>query len=213
MNRIPLVPLALLMVFAAACAPSLRFAKSRTPDTAVMTALLAGRYHNQAQARRDPRVATTYLHIVPIWTQRKGHWLYWERRTLAPMGDGYDQRIIEVLPYRRRVFELRSYALPTPERFRGRWDRPEVFDRLTRDSLSANAGCSFYLRHMGGDYYRGGTRTFACLNADSTAFQAIDWEVQPAGIHWIQQWRDTQNAAIPSQSDSMVTELRRIIPQ
>lgn len=198
----------------AACNLVQRPQRSASPDTEQLAALLTGRFHNEAQARRDPRVSTTYLHIVPIWSSRKGEWLYWERRIVAPFQDRYDQRILQVLPYRRDVFELRSYDLPDPERFRGRWKRPTDFDRLALDSLSANAGCSLYLRYFeGGTYFRGGTRTFACADADSTAHQIIDLELLPEGILWIEQWRDTHNEAIPMRSDSMVSELRRIIRQ
>lgn len=210
-NRITLpVCLSMLLLIIAACSPFKRLQRPSTPDITTVAQLLSGRFHNEGQSRRDERVTTTYLHVVPIWPNRPGQWLYWERRSTAPMRDTYEQRILQVLPYRRHVFELRSYNLPDTERFRGRWMRPAEFEALTLDSLSANAGCSLYLRYFGGAYYRGGTRTFACVNADSTAHQAIDMELQPEGILWMEQWRDLQNEAIPMRSDSMVSELRRI---
>ena len=62
------------------------------------------------------------------------------------------------------LFESKVYELPSPEKFVHSWEKPELFQHITPDSLIARKGCAVYLKKEG-NCYSGSTKDKDCLSS------------------------------------------------
>jgi len=126
---------------------------------------LTGSFSSQAQAQADTDYRDVRLHMVPIWSERRGeHWLYVEQAIATSLDKPYRQRVYRLV---QEAGELRSlvYTLPgDPLVFAGAWASPQAFVALQPAELNARNGCTIVLHADTAASYRGATRGHDCAS-------------------------------------------------
>jgi hypothetical protein len=136
---------------------------------------MAGSFSSQRQAETDSTFFDIRLEMVPIWTGRTdGRWLYVEQATAAGLEQPYRQRIYHLTQRNDTTFSSAVYEYADPLRLAGAWRTPDVFDRLTPDSLEIREGCAIILHPIGDTAFAGSTVNGNCLSdyggaADATS--------------------------------------------
>lgn len=130
-------------------------------DLMRLKGFMTGHFNSAAQAAQDSSFFDITLHMIPIWPNRPGHWLYVEQAVSANQAKPYRQRIyrLEQLPDGR--FQSSVYTLQKEKEFVLAWQTPEKFDALTTADLELKAGCEVVLVKKG-DVFEGATGERSC---------------------------------------------------
>lgn len=167
--RLPRRALALLLVLLPAlmgprptpAAPASRPAAGGELDR--LARCMIGSYSSAAQAAADTSYFDVRLEMVRIWPGRSdGYWLYVEQAMKSALEKPYRQRVYHLTGSGDTLFTSAIFTLPTPQRFVGAGQRPELLAALTPDSLLAREGCAVTVRRVGPAEYAGGTHARDC---------------------------------------------------
>ncbi len=108
--------------------------------------LLAGSYHNQAQAKADSSFFEIHLQMKPIWKKKNiGYWLYVEQAMSTALDKPYRQRVYHVFSRANGEVVSEVYGLNNPLRFAGAYTQEDPLAGLTPDSLLPRTGCEVIL--------------------------------------------------------------------
>lgn len=202
-----------VLIGVAACATRPPGAAKVNPDLDEVAAMMTGRFNSAEQASRDTAFFDISLTMRPIWGQRslettlnerssenalnQVRWLYVEQAVSKAPKRPYRQRVYRVSALSDGTIESRVYELPQPERFVHAWERPEVFDQITPDSLVVREGCAVYLKKQLNGCYAGATREQDCGSTLYGAnYATSEVEVCPTGIvSWDRGW-DAEGAQV-----------------
>ncbi|NNC82322.1 MAG: hypothetical protein HKN79_01995 [Flavobacteriales bacterium] len=139
--------------------------------------LLIGSFSSAEQAASDTNYYDISLHMVPIWTDLPGHYLYVEQAVTA-----MPQR-----PYRQRVYHVHRegdlyysdvYTLQHDSLFIGKWTEPDYFSDYDTSILTERIGCTVILKRLGDRHYRGSTRDRDC----ESSFQGASYATSEVEI-------------------------------
>lgn len=103
--------------------------------------LLQGTYTSEKQAQQDSSYHHIILKFIPVWEERKGHWIYAEMTANNAPQTPFAQRVYNIASTKTGLVSLISYELKQPDRFSGKWETT-VFNSLTKKDLILRQGCS-----------------------------------------------------------------------
>ncbi|GAB4342348.1 MAG: chromophore lyase CpcT/CpeT [Calditrichia bacterium] len=162
------------------CLQSISARENQPPDTEMqqLVSWMTGFFTSEAQSLADTNFYNIHLHMVRIWRERSDAvWLYIEQAASWSLEKPYRQRIYRLTQLPDGRFESKVYAFPNPLEYAGAYQNPEIFGRLSQDSLIEREGCAMILEHKG-EKYTGSTIGKNCRSnlrgaAYATSFVSI----------------------------------------
>jgi hypothetical protein len=207
-SRLPLqLPaiLTCLVCYTAACRSGVDRAAAptrvadRADDLATLASWLRGSFDTQLQSQADP-VGTRHavLHVVAVWPQHPGSWLYLEESAAASPDRPHRQRILRLSRASGDVFEIAEFALPgDPLRYAGAWLDGRRLDAIRPEQLAAREGCTIYLERRGDDAFVGATLGMDCPGEEfGAAYRQCDLAVRATRIEVWQREYDGEGRQI-----------------
>ncbi|MEO0472261.1 MAG: chromophore lyase CpcT/CpeT [Bacteroidota bacterium] len=153
--------------------------------------MMRGTFSSEAQSIRDTSFFNINLVMHPIWEgDADTKWLYVEQAVTEYIDEPYRQRVYRLSRTNEGLFESKVYELPGPERFVHAWNQPDIFSRITADSLIVREGCAVYLQKEANNCYRGETKDKACLSSlrGATYATSIVAVCEDGVVSWDQGW-------------------------
>jgi CpeT/CpcT family (DUF1001) len=122
---------------------------------------MAGTYNSSSLAKSDTSYRDINLVITPIWQAEAGQeqWMYVEQALSSMKDKPYRQRVYCVSQKGSNKYESAVYTLNTPPLYIG---RPDLVNKLVKDSIRLKEGCSVYLSYMESGYFEGSTHEKDC---------------------------------------------------
>jgi hypothetical protein len=110
---------------------SITFSEAAEGSIETLLEWMTGSFSSEAQAETstDPYHVDVRLHMVRIWTQRPGYWVYIEQAYASSPSNPYRQRIYRVFS-EDGVMQDEIYSIPNASSFVGSYESPEDFDSL-----------------------------------------------------------------------------------
>lgn len=150
----------ILMLIFCACA-SIKSTSNPSTERSLKE-LMTGSFSSTKQAQADSTYYDITLQMYPIWTARKGDWLYVEQAATQTQDKPYRQRIYQLKQTAKNEFESIVYRLKDEENFVGKWASPDFFDQFDERILEEREGCTVYLKKVGNEEYTGSTLADHC---------------------------------------------------
>jgi len=127
---------------------------------------MVGAFSSEAQAKRDTGYYNIYLHMSPIFTDRKdGYWLYVEQAVAKALQRPYRQRIYHVYRQDDSTLVSKVFEMDKPLRFAGAWSNTTLLGSLSVDSLIDRKGCAIFLHKNKDGNFAGATPGKECLSS------------------------------------------------
>jgi len=169
MKKFYFLILLVLILISSSCAKKLRYGGSLfSPgdythyEIDKLMRMMTGSFDSYIQAELDSNYYNISLEMHPIWTDRKGHWLYVEQALASKKDKPYRQRIYKLwYDSESDQFISEVYKLPEEKTFIGQWDSA-VFDDLNEEDLILRNGCAVYLKKNPEGFYEGNTNESDC---------------------------------------------------
>ena len=134
-------------------------------DIMELKALMTGSFNSNLQASEDSSYFDITLHMVPVWENRPGHWLYVEQSVTAMQNKPYRQRLYKIEKMADGRFASHVYALKEPDVFVGKWQDVAFFNDYKEDILEERTGCTVFLDKKGTNHYHGQTKDADCSSS------------------------------------------------
>jgi hypothetical protein len=122
--------------------------------------IMQGFYSSEKQSVVDTTYFNISLRMVPIW-KNKGHYLYVEQAMFAKQEKPYRVRIYK-LSQKGDTFISEIYTLKNEKEWIGKWQTPEVFDKLSENEIDLKQGCEVVLKRTGKNKFIGQTGNKTC---------------------------------------------------
>jgi len=140
----------------------------KTPSTELTDRLqtyMTGSFTSGQQAVADSNYFDISLHMVPIWEDKEGHWLYVEQAVTAMPNTPYRQRVYKLEENPDSTITSHIYELKYPDLFVGAHTNPSTFKDYDKTVLSQKEGCGVTLSYNYVDgYYSGSTAGNNCAS-------------------------------------------------
>ena len=95
--------------------------------------IMQGSYSSEKQSIADTTYFNISLRMIPIW-KNKGHYLYVEQAMFSKQEKPYRVRIYK-LSQKGAEFTSEIYTLKNEKEWIGKWQTPEVFDKLSENDI------------------------------------------------------------------------------
>jgi len=131
--------------------------------------------------------------MKPIWTNKKGeNWLYVEQAMASSMDKPCTQRVYMVELLGDTALSSYVYELPSPARFIGGIEKPELLNGVTPDSLIFRKGCPIIRRKNADQTFSGSTLGKNCLSSLRGASYATSKVAisEPGIVSWDEGWNN-----------------------
>ena len=136
--------------------------KPRQNELSDLVQLMTGTFSSEQQSKEDTSFFNINLVMYPIWESDENvKWLYVEQAVTKFIDKPYRQRVYRLSMQQDSVFESRIFELPDPSRFIHGWDQPNIFEKITPDSLILRQGCAVFMKKEA-DCFTGSTDGKAC---------------------------------------------------
>lgn len=126
--------------------------------------LLTGEFSNEEQAENDISFTHLNLRNIRIWENKPEYWLYSEISDAKNSSLIYSQRIINYKRADASTFVSTSYTILNAENYKGAQAKPELFNKLTQDSIRVKDGCQMYFKKKTSTIYSGKIKKKSCLS-------------------------------------------------
>jgi len=124
---------------------------------------MTGSFSSELQSLNDSDYYHISLHMAPVWSDRKdGYWLYVEQAMASAPEKPYRQRFYQVILKDENTIESKVFTINDPLRFTGAWQKPELLNNITPDSLELRTGCSILISKTAAGVYKGSTNGNSC---------------------------------------------------
>ena len=153
---------------------------------------MQGSFSSEQQAKKDTNFFHITLDMFPIWEDHEnGKWLYVEQTAAWTPGKPYRQRVYHLTQEKDGRYRSTIYKMPTPKKYVGGFNAPQVFDSLSVDSLEVLQGCDLVFSFENGSF-SGITKGKECTNTWGKATYATS-EVtisKDVMLSWDRGWDD-----------------------
>lgn len=122
--------------------------------------IMQGSYSSEKQSIADTTYFNISLRMIPIW-KNKGHYLYVEQAMFSKQEKPYRVRIYK-LSQKGDEFTSEIYTLKNEKEWIGKWQTPEVFDKLSENDIDLKQGCEVVLKRIGKNKFVGQTGNKTC---------------------------------------------------
>lgn len=134
------------------------------PELNDLVTFISGKFSNEEQAKNDVGYAHLNLINARIWKDRPGYWVYSEVFDAKQEAYIYSQRIVHYKRLDSLNFISTSYVIDNAKDFKGGWNEPEIFDKLSMDSLEERSGCAVYYKKKTSTIFSGKTNKGSCTS-------------------------------------------------
>ncbi len=123
---------------------------------------MTGSFSSEAQAETstDPYHVDVRLHMIRIWSDRPGYWVYVEQAYATSQNNPYRQRIYRVFE-ENGILQDEIYAIPNAGNYVGSYATPQDFDVLQEIDLELKDGCDVFFSWQE-DHFYGSTEGQQC---------------------------------------------------
>ena len=162
-----------ILILASACSQTKNLQED-TENTLTLFSWMSGSFSSAEQAADNPDYYSIDLHMVPIWVDRGGYWLYVEQAAAESPDAPYRQRVYKIdkvddFTWESKVKYFPAWAkfdpLEDPDRFIGKWEKPSFFNDFNGDILSEREGCSVFLVRKTKESFKGSTKGKSCQSS------------------------------------------------
>jgi phospholipase C len=130
-----------------------------------LAGVMAGEFHNNAQADADKAYFHIVLRMKPMWKESPdGYWFYVEQAVESSQHQPYRQRVYHLYLQDGSTIVSKVYELKSPQNYVGAWQHEARLAPLTADSLVDRQGCAIYLHQVEKGVYKGSTPGKECLS-------------------------------------------------
>lgn len=157
--------------------------------------LMTGTFSSENQSKADSAFYSINLVMHPIWENNTdARWLYVEQAVSSALDRPYRQRVYKVTQNAVGLFESAVYELPDSKAYIHAWNNPELFEKITPDSLLTREGCSVFLKKDKNGCFSGATKPKACKSTLRGASYATSIVEVCEGkiVSWDQGWNDKE---------------------
>lgn len=128
-----------------------------------LVTLLTGEFSNKEQAENDISFEHLNLKNTRIWENKPGYWLYSEVSDAKNSDQIYTQRIINYERSNASTFVSTSYLIRNAKNYKGTQEEiSNIFNELTKDSLTERVGCQMYFKKKTSTIYSGKIKKRSC---------------------------------------------------
>lgn len=154
------VILILLIGLFISCKSSQNNSSSGSAAMKELVNIMQGSYSSEKQSIADTTYFNISLRMIPIW-KNKGHYLYVEQAMFSKQEKPYRVRIYK-LSQKGAEFTSEIYTLKNEKEWIGKWQTPEVFDKLSENDIDLKQGCEVVLKRIGKNKFVGQTGNKTC---------------------------------------------------
>ena len=192
MNKVAFTLSAIALLLLISCADKkLNSSRDGQAELTKVAELMSGTFSSREQAKTDSSYYNINLVMHPIWeTNTDAKWLYVEQAVTEYIKRPYRQRVYKITQTTDGQIKSAVYELPDPTQFIHSWEKPELFQQLSPDSLIVREGCAVYLRKDPTGCYSGSTRDKECKSTLRGATYATSTvKICPGEVlSWDQGW-------------------------
>ena len=123
---------------------------------------MTGSFDSGEQAKNYSDYYDISLHMVPIWPEEKGTYMYVEQAVTAMPEKPYRQRVYVLEEMDGDRFSSAVYSIPDDSLYIGAWKTPEDFDQIKPTDLKVREGCAVILERTDETTYEGSTVEDKC---------------------------------------------------
>lgn len=109
---------------------------------------MEGSFSSEEQAQNDSDYFNISLEMKRIWGERNdGYWLYVEQAAAETKDKPYRQRIYNLTKVDKSIISI-IFSLPNEQEYIGGYKNPELFNKLSPDSLLKRDGCEVLINRL-----------------------------------------------------------------
>lgn len=127
-----------------------------------LISIMQGSYSSEKQSVTDTSYFNISLRMVPIWKNKKDHYLYVEQALFKKQDKPYRVRIYKVTQLGEDEFISEIHTLKNEKEWIGKWKTPEAFDALAETDIELKAGCGVKLKRVSKNKFMGSTGEKTC---------------------------------------------------
>lgn len=144
-------------------------------DLTTLFKWMEGSFSSEEQANTDSNYFNISLEMKRIWNDRNdGYWLYVEQASAQTKDKPYRQRIYNLTKVGSTIVST-IFSLPNEKDYIGGWQNPDLFDKLSPDSLLKRDGCEVLIKRADEKTFTGSTVDNNCpSNLRGAAFATTE---------------------------------------
>lgn len=127
-----------------------------------LISIMQGSYSSEKQSVIDTSYFNISLRMIPIWKNKKDHYLYVEQAIFKKQEKPYRVRIYKVTQLGEDEFISEIHTLKNEKDWIGKWKTPEAFDALSESDIDLKQGCGVKLKRVAKNKFVGSTGEKTC---------------------------------------------------
>ena len=157
-----IVVLLFIAIAAASCKSGQKSVSKSESNFKELISIMQGSYSSEKQSIADTSYFNISLRMVPIWKNKKDHYLYVEQAMFKKQEKPYRVRIYKVTQLSEDEFISEIQTLKNEKDWIGKWKTPEAFDALAARDIELKSGCGVKLKRIGKNKFVGSTGEKTC---------------------------------------------------